>query len=185
MTSAVVNPATLTVSSDGMVFQAVLGFSDGTTSGTVIVTDPLTGWINGSDGYSWTPVTTSAPVPAISAQAPATQTAPVPVSSAPATAPAPATSTLAPAPAPTWTVFACAINGAFSQPIGSSSSFTVTNTSGSSVATVIDIAVSGNGVQTETVKAPSGNSTWPFKTLGFTGAPNGEVTCTAGTGSAS
>jgi hypothetical protein len=107
VTSTVVNPSTLTVSGDGITFQAVLTFSDG-SSGTMTVADPLTGWSNGQYGASWTPITATATDPAgntcssldsagycpgddpathaPATQAPATQTAPAPVSSAPAVA---------------------------------------------------------------------------------------------------
>jgi hypothetical protein len=52
VTSVVVDPSTLTVSSAGLSFQAVLNFSDG-SSGTVTVTDPLTGGTNGQYHASW------------------------------------------------------------------------------------------------------------------------------------
>jgi hypothetical protein len=53
ITEAIADPSTLTVSSAGLSFSAVLTFSDG-SSQTSTVTDALTGWVNGNDGITWT-----------------------------------------------------------------------------------------------------------------------------------
>ena len=80
ITSVVVDPATVTLSSDGLSFQAVLTFSDG-TSQTSAVTDPLTGWNQGVYGASWS----SAPAPADTQAATPSASASTPAAAAPAT----------------------------------------------------------------------------------------------------
>jgi hypothetical protein len=163
--SAVVSPSTLTVN-NGIVFQAVLTFSDG-SSETTTVTDRLTGWVNGSDGYSWTTTVTDPNGIACATldsagycpgDDPGSQANPTPATTQ-AAAPPPTPSAAAPTPVATPTVtrvlpvFACGIGPTAGGSVGPTSGYGSGYTSAVVKVTVLNSQ--GNAIQTLTLTLTS------------------------------